>query len=103
MYAIRSYYDNVAMRLYQHQRDRRQRGDLLGAPDGDAVARLVEALDDPDCPEMTRRQLRDELVTFLLVGHETTAVALAWTLWLVGQHPEVQQRLRAEAANLENA
>ena len=46
---------------------------------------------------LSERQLRDELVTFLLAGHETTANALAWTFDLLARHPEVQQRVRAEA------
>jgi cytochrome P450 len=91
--------DRVAERIYRHQL---KRSDPAGAPDGDAVARLVAAFQDPDCPEMTVRQLRDELVTFLLVGHETTAVALAWTLWLLGSHPEIQAALRREAAGVDD-
>lgn len=91
--------DAVAVRIYRHQK---QRTDPAGRRDGDAVARLVAAFEDPDCPEMTRVQLRDELVTFLLVGHETTAVALAWALWLIGRHPEIQEKMRREAAGLDD-
>jgi len=46
---------------------------------------------------MSRRQLRDEVMTFLLAGHETTAVALAWTWYLLACHPEVAERARDEA------
>jgi cytochrome P450 len=42
------------------------------------------------------RQLRDEAITLLLAGHETTANALVWTFWLLGQHRDVAARLRAE-------
>jgi len=45
---------------------------------------------------MTDRQLRDEVVTLFLAGHETTAVSLCWTLYLLSQHPEVEARLRRE-------
>jgi cytochrome P450 len=45
---------------------------------------------------MSDRQLRDELMTLLLAGHETTASALAWTCYLLALHPEVESRLRAE-------
>lgn len=45
---------------------------------------------------MTDRQLRDELMTLFLAGHETTANALAWTFFLLAQHPEVEARLQAE-------
>ena len=41
-------------------------------------------------------QLRDEIVTLLLAGHETTANALAWTWYLLARHPEVEARLHAE-------
>ncbi len=91
--------DRVAERIYRHQQ---RRAGPDASPDGDAVARLAAAFQDPNCPEVTVRQLRDELVTFLLVGHETTAVALAWTLWLLGKEPELQLSLRREAAGVDD-
>jgi cytochrome P450 len=45
---------------------------------------------------MTDKQLRDEVVTLFLAGHETTAVNLCWTLYLLAQHPEVEIKLRRE-------
>ena len=45
---------------------------------------------------MTERQLRDETVTLLLAGHETVALALSWTCYLLSQHPEVERRLVEE-------
>jgi cytochrome P450 len=45
---------------------------------------------------MSDRQLRDEMVTLLLAGHETTAVALAFCFYLLALHPEVESRLTAE-------
>lgn len=45
---------------------------------------------------MTDKQLRDEVVTLMLAGHETTAVNLCWTLYLLSLHPEVEARLRRE-------
>ena len=45
---------------------------------------------------MTDKQLRDEVVTLMLAGHETTSVNLCWTLYLLSQHPEVEARLRRE-------
>ncbi|MBM4246612.1 MAG: cytochrome P450 [Deltaproteobacteria bacterium] len=70
-----------------------------GRQHGDLLAMLLEAR-DPDSGEgMTDRQLRDEVMTFVLAGHETTAVALAWTWYLLGRHPEVEQRLRDEVAD----
>jgi cytochrome P450 len=45
---------------------------------------------------MDNRQIRDELITLFLAGHETTANALAWTWYLLSQHPEVEARLQTE-------
>jgi cytochrome P450 len=52
---------------------------------------------DPDTGEgMSDKQLRDEILTIFLAGHETTANALAWTWVLLSRGPEVARRLRAE-------
>ena len=45
---------------------------------------------------MTARQVRDEVMTLFMAGHETTAVALSWTWYLLAQHPEVDARLGDE-------
>ncbi len=45
---------------------------------------------------MSDRQLRDEMMTLFLAGHETTANALTWTWYLLSQHPAVEERLAAE-------
>ena len=45
---------------------------------------------------MTDRQVRDEIMTLFLAGHETTAVSLSWTWYLLAQHPEVEARLADE-------
>jgi cytochrome P450 len=57
---------------------------------------MLMAARDEDGSGMTDRQLRDEILTFLLAGHETTAVSLSWTWYLLSQHPEVEQKLREE-------
>jgi cytochrome P450 len=49
---------------------------------------------------LTDRQIRDQIITLLLAGHETTAKAMSWTLYLVSQHPEVEQKIRAEIENV---
>jgi cytochrome P450 family 135 len=53
---------------------------------------LVSARYEDGSP-MTDKELRDELVTLLVAGHETTATALAWAFELLFRHPEVKQRL----------
>ncbi|MFE3176323.1 cytochrome P450 [Amycolatopsis sp. NPDC059235] len=63
----------------------------------DLVSRLLDAADAAEDPAAARRRLRDELVTLLLAGHETTSSTLAWTWLMVGRHPEVGDRLCEEA------
>lgn len=57
---------------------------------------LLRARDEETGEGMTDRQLRDEVMTFLLAGHETTAVALTWACYLLDRNPAVAERLRAE-------
>ena len=45
---------------------------------------------------MSDRQLRDELITVFLAGHETTAIVLSFALWLIARHPDAERRLTAE-------
>jgi cytochrome P450 len=63
--------------------------------DHDLLSLLLQAQDD-DGSRMTDQQLRDEVMTLFLAGHETTALALSWTWYLLGQHPEVERKLVAE-------
>lgn len=69
------------------RRDPRPRGDLLEA--------LMAARDDDGEP-MSDKQLKDEVMTLILAGHETTANALAWTVHLLMRHREVEERLVEE-------
>jgi cytochrome P450 len=56
---------------------------------------------DPETGEgLSDRELRDQIITFVGAGHETTAVALAWTFYLLSQHAEVEARLRTEVAEV---
>jgi cytochrome P450 len=67
-----------------------------GGPAGDdLLSRLLTARDD-DGSQMTDHQLRDELVTLFLAGHETTAIALTFCFYLLAQHPAAEDRLAAE-------
>jgi cytochrome P450 len=63
---------------------------------GDLLSMLVQARDADDGSRMTAQQLRDEVMTIFMAGHETTAVALSWTWYLLAQHPDVDARLAAE-------
>jgi len=66
---------------------------------GDLLSMLMMATDD-DGKQMTDRQLRDEAVTLVLAGHETTANALAWTWYLLSEHPQVEAKLHEELAQV---
>jgi cytochrome P450 len=61
----------------------------------DLLTRLIQARDDDGQP-MTDRQLRDEMMTLYLAGHETTALTLSWSWYLISQHPEVEAKLVEE-------
>ena len=62
---------------------------------GDLLSMMIESMSNVDSAE-GKEQLRDQVVTIFLAGYETTANALAWTFRLLGQHPDVEQRLIAE-------
>ena len=63
----------------------------------DLLQRLLEARDDEgDGGRLTDKEIRDQLVTFFLAGHETTSQALTWTFYLLSQNPRVVTRLHAE-------
>jgi cytochrome P450 len=67
-----------------------------GAGGDDLVARMLAAR-DPDTGEpMSDDKIVDNLTTFLLAGHETTAKALTWTLYILARAPEWQERVREE-------
>ncbi len=70
-----------------------------GEDAGDLLSMLLSAQDDSGVG-MTDRQLRDELMTLFVGGHETTAIALSWTWHLLGSHPEVLAEVHAELADV---
>ena len=63
---------------------------------GDLLSMLLHAQDEESGDRMTDQQLRDEVVTIFIAGHETTANALAWAWYLLSQHPEVEAKLHRE-------
>ncbi|HEX7120588.1 MAG TPA: cytochrome P450 [Longimicrobiales bacterium] len=74
-------------------RERRARGEDRG----DLLSILIAARDTAgDGGGMTDRQLRDEIVTLMMAGHETTANALTWSWLLLSRHPHVETKLHAE-------
>ena len=78
--------DRIVYSIIEHRRrSRASRDDLL--------SRLLAAVDD-DGSGMSDKQLRDEVMTFFLAGHETTSLLLSWTLYLLARDRRAQARLR---------
>ncbi|HJR08693.1 MAG TPA: cytochrome P450 [Pyrinomonadaceae bacterium] len=82
--------DAVIYRIIEERR-------ASGADRGDLLSMLLVAQDEEGASGgMSDEQLRDEVMTIFLAGHETTANALAWTWYLLAQNPEAETRLHAE-------
>lgn len=65
----------------------------------DLLARLLAARDEETGSGMTTEEVRNQVVTIFMAGHETTALALTWTWYLLSQHPQAEARLHAELAS----
>lgn len=100
--------------LARHRRFRRARRDIeevvealvatrarsVGQDRGGMISLLADAYRDEPHARTRWRMLRDELVTILLAGHETTASTLTWTWYLLSSHPEAAATMHAEAAEV---
>ena len=84
--------DEVVYRIIRERR--RSEND-----NGDLLSMLMSARDE-DGSRMTDRQLRDEVMTFLLAGHETTALSLSWAWFLLSENPEAENKLHHELARV---
>ena len=85
--------DRILQQLIDERRQAGQGGD-------DFLSMLLHARDEEDGRGISDRQIRDEVMTMFLAGHETTANALTWTWLLLGQHPQIQERLREEVRSV---
>ena len=83
--------DTVDQLIIEEIRERRGAGDL--AERDDILSLLLQARHE-DGSEMSDRELRDELMTLLVAGHETSATTLSWALERLVRHPEQLERLR---------
>ena len=87
--------ERVDRLIYAEIAERRQAADLEQRED--VLSLLLQARHE-DGTGMSDRELRDELMTLLVAGHETTATALAWAVERLARHPDKLDRLRAEVA-----
>lgn len=83
----RSTFDRIVFEMIAERR-------RVGADGVDLLSHLLRAQEDGR--GMTDEQVRDEVLTLFLAGHETTAVALTWTFWLLARHPEAEAALHRE-------
>jgi cytochrome P450 len=78
--------------VYGMIRERRASGEDRG----DMLGMLLATRDADDGTGLSDREVRDQAMTILLAGHETTANALAWTFYLLGRHPEARSKVEEE-------
>jgi cytochrome P450 len=83
-----AYLDTLIYRLIDERR-------ATGGETGDVLSMLVSAQTEDGSP-LSPRQIHDEALTLLLAGHETTALALSWTWYLLAHHPDVDAVMQAE-------
>jgi cytochrome P450 len=84
--------DEIVYRIINERR-------ASGEDKGDLLSMLLHAQDD-EGGAMSDKQLRDETMTLFLAGHETTALALTWTFYLLAQNPYAEGKLREELAEV---
>lgn len=89
---MRGAIDRLDRTVYRMIEERRASGEDRG----DLLSMLLLAQDEEGGGGMTDRQVRDEVMTLFLAGHETTANALTWTWYLLSRHPDVEEKLHAE-------
>lgn len=75
--------------------EQHRRGDSYSASSGDLLSLLLAAHDEQD-GKLDDEDVRNEVVTLVLAGHETTATALTWAWYLIGSQPQVENHLHAE-------
>ena len=93
---IRRYHeahDKIDRIIYRIINERRESG---ATDNGDLLSTLLLAQDEDDGATMTDEQVRDEVLTLFLAGHETTANALVWTWYLLAQNPNAEAEFHCE-------
>ena len=80
--------DRIVLRIIAEHR-------ASGTDEGDLLSMLLQAQDE-DGSQMSDAQLRDEVMTLFLAGHETTALSLSWSWYLLATHAEAEKKFHAE-------
>ncbi len=81
-------------KIYSMMEKKRSEGNLEGQDFLSAMLRAQKT--SPDAKDITDRQIRDEVITLFMAGHETVASALGWTWYLLSEHPEVERKMHEE-------
>lgn len=89
---FRAALSTLDMAVYEMIAERREQAD----PGEDMLGMLLKARDEESGQRMSEQQVRDEVITLLIAGHETVASALTWSWYLLAQHPHVWERMRNE-------
>ncbi len=89
MAAIRQLNMLIYTLIAQRRDDEREYHDVL------AMLMSAESGEEPET-KLTEKQIHDHILTFLAAGHETTAIALVWTFYLLSQYPQVRSKLQDE-------
>jgi cytochrome P450 len=85
--------DSIVYGLISERRKEREKGNDTSA--NDLLSKLIQVQDE-DGSVMSDKQLRDEVITILIAGHETTSNALTWTYYLLSQNPQVEKKVFEE-------
>ncbi len=88
--------DNVVYEIIDKRRKE-------GISKDDLLSMLMDARDEETGESMDNKQLRDELMTIFIAGNETSSNALTWTLYLLSQHPEIEEKMIREIDEKLNA
>ena len=93
----RDYVRGALVGIVRHRREEHSR---LSAVRPDLLTLLLDAHDPEDSRAMDDQEIADNLLTFIVAGHETTALTLTWLLYLLTSHPEVEDRIVEEVEGL---
>jgi cytochrome P450 len=81
--------DTIILKIIREYRQKQH-------PEYNLLTMLMEATDEAGATRLNDQQVRDEVLALFIAGHETTANALTWLWYLLGEHPDVEQQVRDE-------